>query len=195
MSPGKKRRAIGYVVSRSTPPKVSPEVQQAQIESYVERKGWQLVDTVIERGRSAGEGKRRPEWERVRDTITSGGADVLVVYKLDRASRSVVDFADLWRDLSAAGAEFVSLSENFDTSTPMGKAMLQVATVFAELERGMVSERMRALYRHRRELRLAPNGTPSYGYRKTDDRLVEHKIEAKWLNETIDWLLAGMSLR
>jgi DNA invertase Pin-like site-specific DNA recombinase len=192
----KKRRAIGYVrVSVDGVNKISPDVQRAQIESYCDRKGWPLVDVVIERGKSAGKGKRRPGFDRVRDTISAGRADALVVFKLDRASRSVVDFADLWGELDDIGAEFVSVTEGFDTSTAMGRAMLQIATVFAELERGMVSERMKSLYRHRRELQLAPNGTPAYGYRKVDDRLVPEPIEAAWLNQAIDWLLDGLSLR
>ena len=80
--------AIGYVrVSVDEADKISPDVQKSTIEEYAARKGWDLTDVVIERGRSAGEGKRRPKFDRVREQIASGTIDALIVYRLDRATR------------------------------------------------------------------------------------------------------------
>ena len=166
----KKRKAVGYVrVSVDDDRKISPDAQRQAIEAYVAQKGWELVDVKIERGRSAGEGKRRPRFEEARAMIGAGHADALVVYKLDRVTRSTIDFADLWRDLSDADCEFVSLTEQFDTTTPMGRAMLQIAVVFAELERAMAADRAKMIHRHRRDNGGAPAGFASYGYRKNDE--------------------------
>ena len=87
------------------------------------------------RGRSAGTGKKRPGLDHVREMIRCGDADVLAVWKLDRCSWSVHDFAVLLEELRSQDAGFVSCTESFDTSDPMGEAMVQITMVFAQLER------------------------------------------------------------
>ena len=94
------RRAIGYVrVSVDNERKVSPEIQAEAITKLCAAKGWELVHTEVERGRSAGTGKKRPGLDHVRDMIRCGDADTLVVWKLDRCSRSVHDFSVLLEEL------------------------------------------------------------------------------------------------
>ena len=126
------RRAIGYVrVSVDHERKVSPEIQAEAIDQPCAGKGWDLVHMEVERGRSAGRGKKRPGLDRVREMVRCGEADVLVVWKLDRCSRSVHDFSALLEELRAEGAGFVSCTESFDTSDPLGEAMVQITMVFA----------------------------------------------------------------
>lgn len=195
MRTNRKTQAIGYVrVSVDDADKISPDVQSTAIEEYAKRKGWEC-EIVVERRRSAGEGKRRPKFELIREQIDNGEIGALIVYRLDRATRSVIDFGDLWRDLSDAGVEFVSVSESFDTSTPMGKAMLQISVVFAELERSTIVERTKAVHRYRRAHQMAPTGLPSYGYRKSGSTLVIEESEAVWVRRIVEWLLDGVSLR
>ena len=103
------RRAIGYVrVSVDHERKVSPEIQAEAIEKLCAAKGWKLVHMEVERGRSAGTGKKRPGLDHVREMIRCGEADVLAVWKLDRCSRSVHDFSVLLEELRYEDAGFVS---------------------------------------------------------------------------------------
>ncbi len=86
----------------------------------------------------------RPRFlQMLRDIRTQPKPDYLVCYRLDRISRSVSDFASLIDELNTRGIAFVCVSEEFDTSRPMGKAMMYIASVFAELERETIAERVR----------------------------------------------------
>jgi site-specific DNA recombinase len=190
------RKAIGYVrVSVDSDTKVSPDTQRDAITAYVERKGWDLVDIEVERGKSAGEGKSRPVFDRAIERLAAGEADTLVVFRLDRATRSTVDFADTMRTLNAADAQFVSTSEGFDTTTSMGRAMLQIAVVFAELERASIRERTLA---HHRTLRAEGKGTAgiaAFGYRHDDDRrLVVDPVAAAVIERIADAVVDGQAL-
>ena len=99
---------------------------------------------IVEQGRSAGEGKKRPGLDQARKLIRTRQATGLVVWKIDRCSRSVRDFAEILAEVRHHDADFASVTESFDTSNAMGRAMLQITTVFAELERARMGERAAA---------------------------------------------------
>jgi DNA invertase Pin-like site-specific DNA recombinase len=161
---------IGYVrVSVDRDDKVSPEMQADAIRAYCAGHGLHLVEMIEERGRSAGEGKRRPGLDRARKILRSGQADGIVVWKIDRCSRSVKDFSNLLAELQEAGVDFISATESFDTSSPIGRAMVQITMVFAELERGRAVERSSAWHAHRVKQGAMPPGRPRYGYRRDVD--------------------------
>src|SRR5215217_8698869 len=81
------KRVVGYArVSVDAPDKVSPEMQAKAIETQCKLKGWELVELIVERGRSAGEGKKRPGLDRARKLIRTGKEEGLVVWKIGRAS-------------------------------------------------------------------------------------------------------------
>ena len=84
----------------------------------------------------------RPELHRMLDQLRQG--DVVVVWKLDRLSRSLKDLLSIMEKIDAAGAGFQSLTEAIDTTTPAGRMMMQMVGVFAEFEREMIRERTRA---------------------------------------------------
>ena len=86
--------------------------------------------------------KRRPGFEKAIAKLSDG--DTFVIWKMDRAFRSLRNALDLLEDLERRGVEFVSLTEAIDTSSPMGKAMYQMRGVFSELERSLIVERTRA---------------------------------------------------
>lgn len=86
--------------------------------------------------------KKRPGFEKAIDQLSNG--DTFVIWKMDRAFRSLRNALDLLEDLERRGVEFVSLTEAIDTSSPMGKAMYQMRGVFSELERSLIIERTRA---------------------------------------------------
>lgn len=87
-----------------------------------------------------------------------------MVYRLDRFSRSIADFGRLWETLKEHGVEFVSINETFDTSTPMGRAMLNIIMVFAQLERETTAERVRDNYYQRVKLGAWPGGPAPFGF-------------------------------
>lgn len=120
----------------------------------------------------SGKNTERPDFQRLMKDIRADRIGTLYVYRLDRFSRSVADFGQLWEVLQAHRVEFVSVSENFDTKTPMGRAMLHIIMVFAQLERETIAERVRDNYYRRAALGRWPGGPAPYGYdngRVTDD--------------------------
>jgi DNA invertase Pin-like site-specific DNA recombinase len=166
----RQRRAVGYVrVSVDNERKVSPEMQADAISKLCAAKGWDLVHSEVERGRSAGTGKKRPGLDLVREMIRCGEADTLVVWKLDRCSRSVHDFSMLLEELRDRDAGFVSCTENFDTSDPIGEAMVQITMVFAQLERARSSQRTAAWHAHRARRGDPYLGRPPFGYVRARD--------------------------
>lgn len=85
----------------------------------------------------------RPQWQRLMRELEQGRSGVLMCYRLDRISRSVSDFSTILDFLTDRQIDFISVRENFDTTTPMGRAMIYIASVFAQLERETITERIR----------------------------------------------------
>lgn len=113
----------------------------------------------------SGKNTDRPDFQRLLKDIKSDKISKLYVYRLDRFSRSIADFGQLWNVLQAHNVEFVSVTESFDTSTPMGRAMLHIIMVFAQLERETTAERVKDNYDSRAALGSWPGGPAPYGYR------------------------------
>ena len=112
----------------------------------------------------SGKNTDRPDFQRLLKDIKADKVSKLYVYRLDRFSRSIADFGQLWNILQAHSVEFVSVTENFDTSTPMGRAMLHIIMVFAQLERETTAERVKDNYDSRAALGSWPGGPAPYGY-------------------------------
>ena len=112
----------------------------------------------------SGKNTERPDFQRLLKDIKADRVRRIYVYRLDRFSRSVADFGQLWEVLQAHQVEFVSVSENFDTATPMGRAMLHIIMVFAQLERETTAERVKDNYYRRAALGSWPGGPAPYGF-------------------------------
>jgi DNA invertase Pin-like site-specific DNA recombinase len=112
------------------------------VRAEVERRGWQLVDVVRDEG-SSGKSLDRPGLRAVLERLAAGEADVLVVSRLDRLSRSVLDFARVLEWFEDAGATLVALDLAVDTSTPGGKMMANVLATVAQWERETIALRTR----------------------------------------------------
>lgn len=97
----------------------------------------------------SGKNTDRPDFQEMMSYIRMGGVSKVIVYRLDRISRSVLDFAGLINEFQKYGVEFVSVTERFDTSTPIGKAMLMIVMIFAQLERETIQQRVIDAYRSR----------------------------------------------
>lgn len=112
----------------------------------------------------SGKNTNRPAFQQLIEDVEKGAIQKIVVYRLDRFSRSIADFGRLWEILKGHGVEFVSINETFDTSTPMGRAMLNIIMVFAQLERETTAERVRDNYYQRAKLGSWPGGPAPYGF-------------------------------
>ena len=112
----------------------------------------------------SGKNTERPAFQQLMKDIRADRIGTLYVYRLDRFSRSVADFGQLWEVLQEHHVEFVSVNENFDTKTPMGRAMLHIIMVFAQLERETTAERVRDNYYRRAALGAWPGGPAPYGF-------------------------------
>lgn len=112
----------------------------------------------------SGKNIKRPAFTELMKAVETGTVKKIFVYRLDRFSRSIADFSRLWELLDSHGVEFHSATENFDTSTPMGRAMLHIILVFAQLERETTAERVKDNYVHRFKLGAWPGGPAPYGF-------------------------------
>lgn len=121
----------------------------------------------IDKGFS-GKNTNRPQFQTLMGDVQAGKIEKIIVYKLDRLSRSLLDFATMIDAFNKYGVTFVSTREKFDTSTPIGNAMLSIIMVFAQLERETIQLRVKDAY-HARSARGAYDGLAPYGYRKCKD--------------------------
>jgi DNA invertase Pin-like site-specific DNA recombinase len=126
-----------------------PSMQTRELEEYCQRRGWQIHDTYVDNGVS-GKKDSRPQLNRMMQDAHERRFNVVVVWRFDRFARSVSHLLRALETFNALGIQFVSLSEQVDTSTPMGKMVFTVLGAVAELERNLIVERVRAGLRHAR---------------------------------------------
>jgi DNA invertase Pin-like site-specific DNA recombinase len=126
-----------------------PSMQTRELEEYCQRKGWQIHDIYVDNGFS-GKKDFRPQLNRMMQDAHERRFDVVVVWRFDRFARSVSHLLRALETFGALGIQFVSLSEQVDTSTPTGKMVFTVLGAVAELERNLIVERVRAGLRHAR---------------------------------------------
>ncbi len=142
------RRAVLYA-RVSTHNGQDPEMQLRELREYCLRRGWPVVGEYVDLGIS-GAKERRPELDRLNADAHKRKFEVIVVWKFDRFARSVSHLLRALENFRALGVEFVSLSEQIDTSTPTGKMIFTVLGAVAELERSLIAERVRAGLRNAR---------------------------------------------
>ena len=117
-----------------------------------------------DRGYSGGN-THRPAFAAMMEDVQNGQIGRVIVYKLDRISRSLVDFVNITQALNRRGVAFVSATERFDTASPMGKAMLGICMIFAELERDTIRKRVTDAYAARCRRGFYMGGRIPYGFR------------------------------
>ena len=127
----------------------NPEMQLRELREYCERRGWEIAGEYVDVGIS-GSKEKRPELDRLMSDAHRRQFDVLVVWKFDRFARSVSHLLRALENFQALGVEFVSLSEQMDTTTPAGKMIFTVLGAVGELERSLIVERVRAGIRNAR---------------------------------------------
>lgn len=113
----------------------------------------------------SGKNLNRPQFKKMMTDIKNGKIEKIICYRLDRISRSMADFSNLIVELESYGCQFISATENFDTSTPLGRAMVNIIMTFAQLERETVVERVTDNYYFRTALGHWGGGPAPYGYK------------------------------
>ncbi|MEA5083569.1 MAG: recombinase family protein [Lachnospiraceae bacterium] len=143
------------------------------------------VETFIDKGFS-GKNIKRPEFQRMLEQVRNGKIEKIVVYRIDRFSRSIADFGSVWEILKENGVEFVSINEKFDTSTPIGRAMLYIVMSFAQLERETIAERIKDNYYARLQNGTWVGGPPPFGFSIKKDKLNGKKVSLLEVNQEIE---------
>jgi len=120
-----------------------PELQLRDLRAYAEARRWKVFGEHVDKGES-GAKDRRPELGRLMEDARKRRIDGILVWKLDRFGRSLKSLVTTLEELRALGIQFVSYTENLDFSIPAGRAMANLIGVFAEFERDLIRERVRA---------------------------------------------------
>lgn len=166
--------------------------QKELIESYCKARQWDLIKVYIDGGYTGANTERPALKELISDLKVY---NMVLVYKLDRLSRSQKDTLQLIEIFSQQGVKFTSIQENFDTSTPLGMAMVGILSTFAQLEREQIKERMSLGRRGRTQKGLwrAGSNVPT-GYNYIDGHLVVREDEAIQIRKIFDLFLQGYSI-
>lgn len=147
-------------------------------------------DIYSDRG-CTGTNTRRPEYQRMLSDVRNGRLGGIIVYKLDRISRSLLDFARLSEELERNSVKLISCTEELDSGSAMGQMIIRLLIMFAEMEQKMISQRVRDNYRARAAKGMALGGVPPYGYEQ--DWSV-NKEQAAVVRRIYSMLLSGRSL-
>jgi site-specific DNA recombinase len=160
----------------------SLDAQREACEAYIKSQasqGWQALSQPYDDPAFSGGNLERPALKRLLRDIESGGIDVIVVYKIDRLTRSLADFAKLVETFDAKSISFVAVTQQFNTTTSMGRLTLNVLLSFAQFERELASERVRDKVAASRKKGKWTGGTVPLGYDARDKKLVINKAEAE----------------
>jgi site-specific DNA recombinase len=160
----------------------SLDAQRESCEAYVtsqRAEGWLLVPDRYDDGGFSGGTLERPALKRLLADIEAGRVDVVVVYKIDRLSRSLMDFSRLVEVFDRLSVTFVSVTQSFNTTTSMGRLTLNVLLSFAQFEREVIGERIRDKFAASRRKGMWMGGWAPLGYEVRDRKLVVNEEDAK----------------
>ena len=142
-------------------------------------KGWQIVDRHYDDGGYSRGNMERPALQALLRDVREGNIDAVVVYKIDRISRSLSDFTELNALFAECGVSLISVTQQIDTSTSMGRMIVNLLMSFAQFEREMTSDRIRDKFAASRRKGLWMGGVIPYGYKNVDYRLVVDPEQAE----------------
>jgi len=160
----------------------SLQAQREACEAFISsqrHEGWVCLRAGYDDGGFSGATMGRPALQRLLADIAAGRVDIVVVYKIDRLTRSLADFAKIVEILDARGASFVSVTQQFNTTTSMGRLTLNVLLSFAQFEREVIGERIRDKIAASKQKGMWMGGVPPLGYRVQDRKLVIVDSEAE----------------
>jgi DNA invertase Pin-like site-specific DNA recombinase len=160
----------------------SLDAQREACEAYIKSQaslGWKVIGQPYDDPAFSGGNLERPALKRLLKDIEAGKVDVVVVYKIDRLTRSLADFAKLVEAFDARSISFVAVTQQFNTTTSMGRLTLNVLLSFAQFERELSSERVRDKVAASRRKGKWTGGTVPLGYEARDKKLVINPTEAE----------------
>src|SRR6202051_4502718 len=176
----------------------SLDARREPCEAYVtsqKHEGWTALATLYDDGAYSGGSMDRPALQRLLDDIRVRKIDVVVVYKVDRLTRSLADFAKIVEVFDAQGVSFVSVTQAFNTTSSMGRLTLNVLLSFAQFEREVTGERIRDKIAASKKKGMWMSGCPSLGYDVKDRKLIVNKTEAETVRHIYQRYLQLGSLR
>ena len=159
----------------------SLHAQREACEAFIKSQageGWRLVKTAYDDGGLSGGTMERPALQSLLADINKGLIDVVVVYKVDRLTRSLTDFAKMVEVFDVRGVSFVAVTQQFNTTTSMGRLTLNVLLSFAQFEREVTGERIRDKIAASKKKGMWMGGLPSLGYDVQNRKLVVNEEEA-----------------
>src|ERR1700723_467513 len=160
----------------------SLDAQREACEAYIKsqaHEGWTLIRDKFDDGGLSGASLQRPALQALLDEVRSRKIDIIVVYKVDRLTRSLADFAKLVELFDQYGVSFVSITQSFNTTSSMGRLTLNVLLSFAQFEREVIGERVRDKIAASKRKGLWVGGPVPLGYRCLDKKLVVVPEEAE----------------
>jgi site-specific DNA recombinase len=160
----------------------SLDAQREACEAFIasqKREGWALVGEMYDDGGFSGATMGRPAFQRLLADVSAGAIDVVVVYKVDRLTRSLSDFAKIVDLFDRHAVSFVSVTQQFNTTTSMGRLTLNILLSFAQFEREVTGERIRDKIAASKKKGMWMGGLPSFGYDVKDRKLIVNTTEAE----------------
>jgi site-specific DNA recombinase len=176
----------------------SLHAQRESCEAYIKsqkHEGWMALATLYDDGGYSGGSIERPALKKLLADIQSRAVDVVVVYKVDRLTRSLADFAKIVEIFDAAGVSFVSVTQQFNTTTSMGRLTLNVLLSFAQFEREVTGERIRDKIAASKQKGMWMGGWVPIGYDRKDRTLTVNDDEAKTVRTIFELFLKLKNVR
>src|SRR2546430_13161368 len=176
----------------------SLEAQCEACEAYIRsqrHEGWVLARTRYDDGGFSGGNIERPALQRLLADIREGRIDIIIVYKVDRLTRSLADFARLVGIFDAQGVSFVSVTQQFNTTSSMGRLTLNVLLSFAQFEREVTGERIRDKIAASQKKGMWMGGWVPIGYDRKDRTLIINEDEAKTVRTIFELFLELKNVR
>ena len=169
---------------------ISIDAQIERCKSFCKARDWKVFRVYTDAGYSAGT-LDRPALKNLIDDTNNKKLTILLVYKIDRFSRKLKDLISILEDLKAKGVNFTSVTEQIDTTTAMGEAFFHIIGVFAQLERGMVKERVELAFDKKINAGEILNRAPM-GYTYRNGKLVVNEEEGEKVKEIFNMWAAGI---
>lgn len=171
---------------------ISIDAQLAKCKSYCEARDWSIAHIYTDPGYSAGT-LNRPALKELLDDAKNHKFDIILVHKTDRFSRKLKDLITVLEELKIEGVNFTSVTEQIDTTSAMGEAFFQIIGVFAQLERGMVKERVKMAFDRKADLGEALYRAP-FGYKYVNRKLVPDENAPK-VRDLFEMWIAGIDYK
>lgn len=169
------KRALGYVrvsTEEQAQGGVSLDMQRAKIRAYAALEDMELVEILADEGISGSSIKIRPGVQRLLQIVRAREIQAVIIYKLDRLARNTVEALEIAQLMEQKSIGLHSITEKLDTRSALGKFFFTLLASLAEMEGGIISERISAAMERKRETGEALNNNPTYGYRIVDFKVV-----------------------